>query len=163
MKPDNIGLEIELIKKQLLAYANYLTKDYHKAEDLYQEGLYRAICKQHLFDGECLVAWVKTIIRNIYINQFRKAKRLNVCNNFTEVTGCLHNNAVSDMAVEDINNYILALPKTQRLPMELRMQGYKYEEISEMLKISIGTTKSRIHFARKKITQKISGVNIVAM
>ena len=60
-----------------------------------------------------------------------------------------------EVCYSDILKEISSLPKQQRIPFNMINQGYKYQEIAEMFDISIGTVKSRIFLARKKLMKNL--------
>jgi RNA polymerase sigma-70 factor (ECF subfamily) len=57
--------------------------------------------------------------------------------------------------MREVNQLINDLPELFRVPFNLYFEGYKYNEIAEVLNEPLGTIKSRIHFARKILKQKI--------
>jgi len=148
----------------LKPFAINLTKDAEDAKDLYQETLYRALVNQEKYNiGTNIKAWLFTIMRNIFINDYRKkAKQQTVLDsspndqliNTNQSVGS--NNAESSINLKDIRNAIQRLPDIFKTPFTLFFEGYKYHEISYVLKEPLGTVKSRIHFARKLLKDQIS-------
>ena len=61
-----------------------------------------------------------------------------------------------EMRVKEINKAIQELPEIFKTPFLLYFDGYKYNEIAEVLIEPLGTIKSRIHFARKLLKEQIS-------
>jgi RNA polymerase sigma-70 factor (ECF subfamily) len=59
--------------------------------------------------------------------------------------------AIEIISTKDINKKIDILESEYRTPFLMHFEGFKYKEISEKLHIPIGTVKSRIFFARKKL------------
>ena len=149
----------------LKPFAITLTRDSEEAKDLFQETLYRAIANKDKYNvGTNIKAWLYTIMRNIFINNYRRrAKQKTIfdsspndylLNNSqsTVITG----NAESNLRIRDIQGAIHGLPEIFRNPFLLYFDGYKYLEVAEILHEPIGTIKSRIHFARKLLKKKIS-------
>jgi len=148
----------------LKPFAINLTRDTEAANDLYQETLYKALSNQEKYNaGTNIKAWLFTIMRNIFINDYRrKAKQKTIFDstpndyliNLKQVS--VSNAAESDMRVKEIKKAIQQLPEIFKTPFLLYFDGYKYQEIAEVLDEPLGTIKSRIHFARKLLKEQIS-------
>jgi RNA polymerase sigma factor (sigma-70 family) len=148
----------------LRPFAVNLTKDSEVAKDLYQETLYKALANQEKYHaGTNIRAWLFTIMRNIFINDYRrKAKQQTIFDNTpndylldykqTSIT----NAAETAMRVNEIKTAIYHLPEIFKTPFTLYFEGYKYHEIAQALEEPLGTIKSRIHFARKLLKEQIS-------
>jgi RNA polymerase sigma-70 factor (ECF subfamily) len=140
-----------------------LTRDSDAAQDLYQETLYRALANKDKYNtGTNIKAWLYTIMRNIFINNYRRKAKQNTIfdstpNDFllnqAQVTSA--NAAESILKLKDIQQAIHHLPEIFRNPFLLYFDGYKYHEIADMLGEPLGTIKSRIHFARKLLKAQI--------
>ena len=147
----------------LKPFAITLTRDSEEAKDLFQETLYRAIANKDKYNvGTNIKAWLYTIMRNIFINNYRrKAKQNTIFDNSPNDFLLDYNQAVtineaeSNLKLKDINAAIHGLPEIFRNPFLLYFDGYKYHEIADMLKEPLGTIKSRIHFARKLLKAQI--------
>lgn len=147
----------------LRPFAFNLTKDSETAKDLFQNTLYKALSNRDKYNsGTNIRAWLYTIMRNIFINEYRrKAKQKTIFdhsdNNFminqNQVT--ISNAAESEIRIKDVKMYINQLPEIFKTPFLLYFEGYKYNEIAETLKEPLGTIKSRIHFARKLLKEQI--------
>lgn len=141
----------------LRPFAITLTRDHDAALDLYQETLYRALANKEKYNvGTNIKAWLYTIMRNIFINNYRRKARQNTifdnsANDFLldNKQATASNEAVSIMQEKEIKKAIHQLPETFRNPFVLYFDGFKYNEIAHMLQEPLGTIKSRIHFARK--------------
>jgi RNA polymerase sigma-70 factor (ECF subfamily) len=148
----------------LKPFAFTLTKDNETAKDLTQETLYRALANKEKYHvGTNIKAWMYTIMRNIFINDYRKKSRQNVVfdgtpNDFLldHNQGAVSNLAESGIKHKEINKAIHDLPDIFKYPFLLYFEGYKYNEIAEYLHEPLGTVKSRIHFARKLLKSAIS-------
>ncbi len=148
----------------LKPFAITLTRDSEAAKDLFQETLYRAISNKDKYNvGTNIKAWLYTIMRNIFINNYRrKAKQQTIFDN-TPNEFLLNNapsvvidgNAESNIRIKEIQTAIHNLPEIFRNPFLLYFDGYKYHEIADMLEEPLGTIKSRIHFARKLLKEQI--------
>lgn len=148
----------------LKPFAINLTRDPEAANDLYQETLYKALANKEKYNaGTNIKAWLFTIMRNIFINDYRrKAKQKTIFDstpndyliNLKQST--ISNPAESSMRIKEINAAIQQLPEIFKTPFLLYFDGYKYNEIADMLHEPLGTIKSRIHFARKLLKEQIS-------
>jgi len=147
----------------LKPFAMTLTRDSESAKDLVQETLYRALAnKEKYLDGTNIKAWLYTIMRNIFINNYRRSAKQNTIfdnipndflldhNQFSTV-----NAAETNLSVKNIYEAIHQLPEIFKTPFQLYFEGYKYHEIALVLKEPLGTIKSRIHFARKLLKQQL--------
>ena len=148
----------------LKPFAINLTRDNEAAQDLYQETLYKALANQEKYnDGTNIKAWLFTIMRNIFINNYRrKAKQQTIFDN-SHNDFLLNNNQVTvanvaegNMQMKEIRKAIYNLPEIFKTPFSLYFDGYKYHEIAEALHEPLGTIKSRIHFARKLLKEQIT-------
>ncbi len=148
----------------LKPFAFTLTKDNETAKDLTQETLYRALANKEKYHvGTNIKAWMYTIMRNIFINDYRKKSRQSVVfdgtpNDFLldHNQGAVSNLAESGIKQKEIKLAIHQLPDIFKYPFVLYFEGYKYNEIAEYLHEPLGTVKSRIHFARKLLKSALS-------
>ena len=147
----------------LKPFATTLTKDTETAKDLLQETLYRALANKEKYRiGTNIKAWLYTIMRNIFINNYRRSANQKTifdssANEFLldykQVS--MDNPAESNLKMKDIQVAIYKLPDIFRNPFLLYFDGFKYHEISQMLSEPLGTIKSRIHFARKLLKEQV--------
>jgi RNA polymerase sigma-70 factor (ECF subfamily) len=159
MSTINFNSEISKLETVLLKFAFKLTKNSEDAKDLYQEMAYRALRNKSKFkEGTNLKAWLFTIMRNIFINNYRKKVKKNTIldstdNQFYLNTGgpTVVNHANSSLIMKEIQAIIDQLDTSISEPFMLHYYGYKYHEIAEQLKLPLGTVKSRIFFARKEL------------
>lgn len=147
----------------LKPYANALTRDLDEAKDLFQETIVRALLNKDKYKiGTNLKAWLYTIMRNIFINNYRKGKRFTkVGNDVPEEILMFHtgkkalNDGMTNVRVQEIRKEVEKLPEAFRQSFELYYMGYKYQDIADVLNEPLGTVKSRIHFARKILVSKL--------
>ena len=148
----------------LRPFAVTLTKDQETAKDLLQETMYRALANQEKYSvGTNIKAWLYTIMRNIFINNYRRKVKQNTIfdsssNDFLldYQQSSIANTAESNLRVKEIQAAIHSLPDIFRQPFMFYFDGYKYHEIADMLHEPLGTIKSRIHFARRLLKEQIS-------
>jgi len=147
----------------LKPFAFTLTKDAEQAKDLYQETLFRALSNQEKYlEGTNIRAWLFTIMRNIFINHYRKKLKHRMVAepsasdffiNYQQNT--VSNKAASNLQMKDIHVAVYHLPNIFKKPFMLYYEGYKYFEIANILHEPLGTIKSRIHFARKILKSQV--------
>lgn len=148
----------------LKPFAINLTRDTEAANDLYQETLYKALANREKYNvGTNIKAWLFTIMRNIFINDYRrKSKQRTIFDNTSNdylinlKQASVSNAAESDMRMKEIHAAIHQLPEIFKVPFQLYFDGYKYQEIADVLAEPLGTVKSRIHFARKLLKERLS-------
>ena len=148
----------------LKPFAVSLTHDQEIAKDLFQETLYKALANRDKYcTGTNIKAWLFTIMRNIFINDYRrKAKHRTIFDNSQNIElgnatkVVVHNDGENSLQLKEINNAIYQIPQIFKVPFLLYFEGYRYHEISEWLNEPLGTIKSRIHFARKLLKEKIN-------
>ena len=146
----------------LKPFAITLTKDPNDAADLYQETVYKALANRDKYNfGTNIKAWLYTIMRNIFINNYRRKSKQKVIFD-SSVDDSAMSRVVSHMEspesrmeVKYIQKAIHSLPDVFQYPLVLYFEGYKYHDIAGMLKEPLGTIKSRIHFARKLLKTQL--------
>jgi RNA polymerase sigma-70 factor (ECF subfamily) len=147
----------------LRPFAITLTRDHETANDLLQETMYRALANKEKYNiGTNIKAWLYTIMRNIFINNYRRKAKQNTIFDKTPNEFLLNYNqsvvanpAEGNIKMKEINAALESLPEIFRKPFLLYFDGYKYHEIADMLEEPLGTIKSRIHFARKLLKAHI--------
>ena len=147
----------------LRPFAITLTRDNETAKDLFQETLFRALANKEKYNvGTNIKAWLYTIMRNVFINNYRRKARQNTVLDSTPNEFLLDynqtttsNNAEATLQLKEIQEAIHELPVIFKKPFLLYFDGFKYHEIAGMLKEPLGTIKSRIHFARKLLKAQI--------
>lgn len=148
----------------LRPFALSLTRDIESAKDLLQETLYRALANKEKYNsGTNIKAWLYTIMRNIFINNYRRNAKQNTIfdntpNDFLldQKQAGIANTAETSLSAKDILQAVHHLPEIFRKPFQLYFEGYKYHEIAIILSEPLGTIKSRIHFARRLLKQQVN-------
>jgi len=151
-------------------FARRLTNGNTEAEDLVQETAMKAYRGMHTFkSGTSFKSWAFTILKNSFITRYNRKKKRQVVNApIEDFTFALQNNyavrndAVSQLRIQEIKECTEQLSEKSQLPFKLHMNGYQYKEIAEQLSIPIGTVKSRINFARKKLKEMLVNRGVVA-
>jgi len=145
----------------LLSFALKLTMDKDEAQDLVQETTLKALNNEDKFvDNTNLKGWMLTIMRNIFVNNYRKSARENTVVDTTD--NLYHVNLCQDSGLEapdgayavgEISQIIASFPSDYRNPFSMHLAGYKYEEISVKLGMPLGTVKSRIFLTRQRLRE----------
>jgi RNA polymerase sigma-70 factor (ECF subfamily) len=149
-------------------FALSLTSNSEDAKDLLQETYAKAITYRDKFeDNTNLKAWTFTIMKNTFINNYRRNVKANTTFDNTDDLYYLNNNSISateapdsKYSVKEITKSINELSEEFRLPFLMHTQGYKYKEIADKLNLKIGTVKSRIFFTRKKLMEKLKDYDL---
>lgn len=149
------------LQSNLLSFALKLTLNREEAEDLVQDTTLKALYNKDKFVANAnFKGWMLTIMRNIFINNYRKSSRENTIIDSSE--DCYHLNLSQDSgigtpetcyAMREISEILAEFPKDYRQPFSMHVAGYKYEEISDRLNMPLGTVKSRIFFTRKRLRE----------
>lgn len=147
------------VQEELLRFAYKLTADREEANDLLQETSLKALDNEDKFEPDTnFRGWMYTIMRNIFINNYRRVVRSSTVIDQTE--DLYHLNLSQDSGLEtpegsfganEISDAINEFPDEYRIPFSMHIAGYKYNEIAEKMNLPLGTVKSRIFFARKKL------------
>lgn len=142
----------------LKPFAITLTRDHESAKDLCQETLYKAFAYREKYQpGTNIKAWLHTIMRNIFINDYRRNGRKRIVMDAIQYANPGHTGSSEDLVrLKEIKNAIHKLPAIFKTACELYLQGYKYHEIAYALNEPLGTIKSRIHFAKKLLQKQIT-------
>lgn len=156
--------EVQQLSYSLRPVALNLTRDQDDAKDLVQETLLKALTHREKFKtGTNLKAWLYTIMRNSFINNYNKVTRrsssINQDNYYLilqdDPNFIAHNGAAAAFILQDVRQAMRCLHEDFRRPFLMYFTGYKYLEIAAQLQIPIGTVKNRIHIARKELKQRL--------
>lgn len=150
------------LQANLLNFAFMLTSNRDDAYDLLQDTTLKALDNEDKYaEGTNFKGWVFTIMRNIFINNYRRGVRAATIVDTTD--NLYHLNLSQDSGIEspedsygvsEITEAINELSVEYREPFSMHVAGYKYEEIAEKLALPLGTVKSRIYYARKKLQER---------
>lgn len=161
----NKEFESKLMSLQgnLLNFAYMLTSNRDNAYDLLQDTTLKALDNESKYvENTNFKGWVFTIMRNIFINNYRKVVRSATVIDQTE--DLYHLNLPQDsgfetpegsVAAKEITDAINAFSDDYRIPFSMHVAGYKYNEIAEKMNLPLGTVKSRIFFARQRLQQTL--------
>lgn len=151
------------LKKNLEYFAYSLTANQEDANDLVQDTYLKALLHREKFVKEDnLKAWMFTIMKNTFINKYRRNVKANTIIDGTKDLYYMNISRESGFAdpvsvcnTKDIEAAIASLEDEYKIPFTMHLKGWKYKEIADKLNISIGTVKSRIFFTRKKLMAKL--------
>ena len=156
---------------RLRQYAYSLTHNQEDAEDLVQDTYLKVLQNTDRFaEATNLKAWVCTIMRNTFINGYRRRQKSKVVTDDSEdnvlytSTSSVSNDAADlPLYVSEITSAISSMKESHRDAFEMFVDGFKYQEIADELQISIGTVKSRIFFARQKLMSNLTGYSVAEL
>ena len=141
----------------LKPFAITLTNDHESAKDLCQETLCKAFVNRDKYEpGTNIRAWLFTIMRNVFINDYRRNGRKKQV--MEVVKHAITPYALSSenmLRLKETHTAIHRLPAIFKQACLLYLYGYKYHEIAMALNEPLGTVKSRIHFAKKMLQKQI--------
>ncbi|MFM7566679.1 MAG: RNA polymerase sigma factor [Flavobacteriales bacterium] len=150
------------IQSNLFSFALNFTKNREDARDLTQETLLKAInYRTYYTPNTNFKAWVFTIMRNIFINQYRRNTKTRMIFDHSEDLYLFTNHKSAEgspmerLGVKEINQKIDGLNDELKTPFKMHFEGFKYKEIADAMKLPIGTIKSRIFIARKRLMDQL--------
>lgn len=147
------------LQSNLLNFAYMLTGNRDDAYDLLQDTTLKVLDNEEKFaENVNFKGWVFTIMRNIFINNYRRQVRSATVIDKSEDLYHLNLSQESgfstpegSFAAKEISSAIQEFSEDYRVPFTMYVQGYKYSEIAEHMGLPLGTVKSRIFFARKRL------------
>ena len=152
------------LQDKLLNFAYMLTSNRDEAYDLLQETTLKALENEDKFaENTNFKGWVLTIMRNVFINNYRRGMRTATIVDTTE--NLYHLNLSQDSGLEtpegslgtsEISDAINSFADEYRIPFSMHVAGYKYNKIAEQMNLPLGTVKSRIFFSRKKLQERFA-------
>lgn len=160
----------------LYNFAFRLTLDEDDANDLVQETYLKAYRFFEYFEqGTNAKAWLFRILKNSFINDFRKKSKQPAKVDYSEVesyyntegndgdaeiasTSDMRSQSVQDLIGDEVASALNSLPVDFRTVIILcDLEGFTYEEMAKILDIPIGTVRSRLHRARNFLKEKLEG------
>jgi RNA polymerase sigma factor (sigma-70 family) len=155
------------LEGKLSGFAMKLTSNKEDAKDLLQETMLKALDHRNQFvDCTNFRAWIYTIMKNIFINNYRKNVRQRTSSDITNGLFVLsYNKEIANATPDSIfsaNQLYLLIDNLEnefKTPFKMHLDGYKYKEIADKLELKVGTVKSRIYFARQKLMKVLNDSN----
>lgn len=164
MATDKFQTKLIELQSNMLNFAYLLTSNRDDAYDLLQDTTLKALDnKDKYVENVNFKGWVFTIMRNIFINNYRKSVRAGVVVDKTE--DLYHLNLPQDsgletpegsLAAHEIGDVIKSFDDGYRVPFSMHVAGYKYAEIAKHTGLPLGTVKSRIFFARRRLQKALA-------
>ena len=151
----------EVHAPKMLSVCRYYIKDIQHAEEVMLNGFFKAFTHLQNFKNEgSFEGWLRKIMVREAISFLRQQKNIEFSvDNFgfhNETT----NNIQSEMEANDIQQCIDELPEGYRMVFVMYVvEGYKHQEIAELLQISEGTSKSQLFKAKQLLQEKINALN----
>lgn len=151
------------VQRNLLNFAYTLTSNRDDAYDLLQDTTLMALDKQDTYvDNVNFKGWIFTIMRNLYINKYRRDMRSVIVVDQSEDLYQLNMSQDSGFETPDgainakeISAAIADFAPGFREPFSMYISGYHYAEIAEKMSLPLGTVKSRIHQVRKTLQARL--------
>lgn len=151
------------MQSNLLSFAMVLTSNRDDAYDLLQDTTLKALDNEDKYmENTNFKGWVFTIMRNIFINNYRRASRTHtVVDNTADL---YHLNLPQNSGLPSPENSYVAQEIHQaidnfsdgyRIPFSMHLAGYRYAEIAEHMHLPVGTIKSRIYYARQRLRREL--------
>ncbi len=152
------------LQESLRRFASSLTADRDDAQDLFQETILNSLNFYDKINDEInFKAWTYTIMKNIFINNYRRSARYNIYRdqikelsyiNQTEASGSYDPDSI--YLAKEITQSIEQLKDVFQIPLKMHIEGYKYQEIADKLNLNLGTVKSRIFLSRRQLRDQLN-------
>lgn len=152
------------LQTNLLNFAYTLTLNRDDAYDLLQDTTLKALDNEDRYtDNTNFKGWIFTIMRNVFINNYRRAIRtgmiVDTSDDLYQLNVPEDNGSASpeqSYAVKEINGVINTFSDEYRVPFNMHLAGYRYAEIAKHMHLPVGTVKSRIYYARQRLQTALS-------
>jgi RNA polymerase sigma factor (sigma-70 family) len=160
--------QLTSLQDNLSRFAYSLTLDKEDAMDLLQETMLKALKSRNQFmENTNFRAWTFTIMKNTFINTYRRHMHQRTVFDRTPDMHYLSQNQDtifdvpdSQYSAKELKQMIENLEVEYRAPLQMHIEGYKYKEIADDLGLNLGTVKSRIFFARQKLMRSIESDHV---
>jgi len=136
--------------------------NYDDAKDILQEGFIKVFTNLHQFKGKgSFEGWIRRIMVNTALEKYRDKRYLNrVDEEDAEKLEKVDYNVIDEMSARDLMKVIQELSPKYRMVFNLfAIEGYSHKEISVLLEISEGTSKSNLSRARVILQEKLADYN----
>lgn len=157
-KPDAQRKLYEQFSGKMFGVCLQYAKDYTEAEDILQDGFVKVFTKisQYNFKGS-FEGWVRRIMVNCALERFRKQNLLYSVSEIQEYDNkMVVDDVLSEVSSKELLSVIQELSPQYKTVFNLyAIEGYSHQEISEMLNISVGTSKSNLSRARVILQEKV--------
>ncbi len=165
MTATEFSYQIAALRGTLQEFTRRFTNNREESHDLVQDTLLKALLYRDKFkDDTNLKGWLFTIMRNTFINNYRRLQRTRTRHDQTKDLHLLNveeehtfNRPQESMEFREIWRNVNKIKDELLTPFKMYTSGYKYHEIAEHLHLPIGTVKNRIFNARKEIQRNLHG------
>jgi len=144
---------------RLRRYARALTRDSTRADDLMQDTLVRGLAKAHLWQvATDIRAWLFTIMHNQYVNNVRRAQREGATVDVDQMASTLvaTTDPTARRQLSEVDRALGHLSKGQReVVLLVGLEGMSYDEAAKILRVPIGTVRSRLGRAREALRARL--------
>ena len=141
------------MESDLHRFAYKLTSDRDSANDLVQDCVLQALDNHEKFThAKNLKGWMFTIMRNIFVNNYRRTVREM---NLIDDTYSINQQSLIEDEEGDRFEFAYSIPEDMKVPFQMFVAGFKYREIAEKLGLPMGTVKSRLFFIRKRLKEEL--------
>lgn len=163
MASETFQTKLLSIQRNLLNFAYTLTSDRDDAYDLLQDTTLKALDNEDKYvENVNFKGWVFTIMRNLFINKYRREVRSAVTIDTSDDLYLLNVSQESGfetpegtVTTHEIHAVLNSFTDDLRIPFSMYVSGYKYNEIAERMHLPLGTVKSRIHMARMRLQSSL--------
>ena len=165
MENEPLEIRIASLRPTLFKFTRKFTNDRDESCDLVQDTMLKALSFKSKFRDEVnLKGWLYTIMRNTFINQYRKEVKMK--------KGKVDSNSHQYFNIEETHTFnkpdnlsewkevwavVDRIKEELSKPFKMYTSGYKYHEIAEHLSLPLGTVKNRIFQARQEIQKHLAG------
>ena len=148
----------EKFSPKMLSLCAYYIKDLQQSEEVMLNGFLKVFTKLKQYSNKgSFEGWIRKIMVFECISYLRKKNNLLFTDHIEIFEPIIENEVELTIAVEDLHNYINALPEGCKIVFNMYViEGYKHAEIAEILNVSVGTTKTQLYRARKALQDMIS-------
>jgi len=155
--------QITGMQATLKQFTYRFTRNPEESQDLVQDTMLKALTYRDKFREDTnLKGWLFTIMRNTFINNYRKTKLAKTSTDNTKELFYLNvadqhtfNRPEKSVEFKEMWKNVNEIKEELQVPFKMYTTGYKYHEIAQHLNIPIGTVKNRIFHARKEIQKKL--------
>ena len=165
MEASNFEDQLVQLRPILYHFTKKFTRDKDESWDLVHDTILKALSHKSKFRDEIIFkGWLYTIMRNTFINKYRKEVRMKISKgertdfqylNIEETH--TYNKPENSAQIKEVWAKINSIKEELSKPFKMYTSGYKYHEIAEYLELPLGTVKNRIFQARQEIQKQLPG------
>lgn len=154
-------LVYNMFSSKMLSVCRYYINDLQHAEDVMINGFFKVFSNLNSFRSEgSFEGWIRRIMVRESISFLRHQKKIEFSLDEVDINKNYESLIDAELDLDEIQQLIDALPEGYKMVFIMyTIEGYKHNEIAELLDISVGTSKSQLFKARKTLQQKIKELN----